>query len=290
MVGRAVHRRLTAAGWRVDAVARRPRDPVGEVCVADRHDPVALAAVVGAGADLLVDCLCYTAADAASLLPLLGDVSSTVVLSARAVYVDEAGNHVNSDEPPRFAGPVTEKQPTVAPSYGDDYDSRFGYAACKVAAEQVLLGSGRPVTVLRAAKVHGAGAARPVSAFFVDRALAGDRTVPLAHPEYAEHLSAAENVARLVAIAAARPDARILNVADADAPTLAEAALLTARRLGHRWRVVPDPSAPGRPGWGAERPVRLDLSAARALGYRPATFAATVPAEIDWLRTAAQVR
>jgi hypothetical protein len=36
---------------------------------ADRNDPVALAAVAGGGVDLLVDCICFTAAHARLLLP-----------------------------------------------------------------------------------------------------------------------------------------------------------------------------------------------------------------------------
>ena len=48
-----------------------------------------------------------------------------------------------------------------------DHESREGYGANKVAAEHVLLDSGRPVTVLRPSKVHGAGAARPREWIFV---------------------------------------------------------------------------------------------------------------------------
>jgi hypothetical protein len=42
---------------------------------ADRHDSAALAHVIGSGADLLVDALCFTATDAQQLIPLLRDVS-----------------------------------------------------------------------------------------------------------------------------------------------------------------------------------------------------------------------
>ena len=290
VIGRAVGRHLRSAGWRVDLVARTAREPFPDVVVADRHDPAALRAVVGDGADLLVDCLCYTATHAETLLPLLADVDATVVMSARAVYVDAAGNHLNSEVPARFEAPVTEQQPTVPPSRTADFNSREGYSACKVAAEQVLLEGGRPVTILRAGKVHGEGSPRPISEFFVERILGGDAALHLPHPEYADHLTAAANVANLVQAVATRPQTRILNVADADAPTLADAARAAARHLDHTWQVVADPSATTHPGWGQRHPMLLDTRAAQRLGYRPATFAETIGAEIDWLTTAAEVR
>lgn len=286
-IGRAVGRRLAGEGWQVVAVARSPRASFPHLVVADRYDAAGMRAVVGDGADLIVDCLCYTAAHAASLLPLLADAGSAVVMSARAVYVDGAGHHVNSAVPPCFDAPVAESQPTVAPSGSDEFDSREGYAACKVAAERVLLGSGYPVTVLRAAKVHGAGSSRPVAGFFLERLLGGGRTVRLARPADADHLTAAANVADLVTHAAARPAARILNVADADAPTLAQAAQCVAAHLGRTVEVVADPLVGTGPGWGQPRPMLLDTSAARALGHRPRTFAATIGTEVDWLARAA---
>jgi len=68
-----------------------------------------------------------------------------VMISSKAVYVDDTGHHSNSATAPHFDGPIRETQPTVAP--GDtDYMTRAGYGANKVAAEQVLLDSGWPVT------------------------------------------------------------------------------------------------------------------------------------------------
>src|SRR5690349_13555253 len=150
LIGRAVARRLLAAGWRVTVTGRDPRHLPGDLAaggarfvVADRADPAALPG----GCELVVDCVCFTAAQARLVLPLLRDSRCAVMISSKAVYVDAAGNHVNSATPPRFPGPVTEEQPTMRP--GDmPYDSPQGYGANKVAAEQVLLDSGAPVTVL----------------------------------------------------------------------------------------------------------------------------------------------
>ena len=45
-------------------------------------------AVLGGGADLVVDCVCHTAAQAATLLPLVSSVTSTVMIWGKAVYID----------------------------------------------------------------------------------------------------------------------------------------------------------------------------------------------------------
>src|SRR5690349_4175370 len=103
LIGRAAARRLLSAGWQVSVGGRDPNRMPGDLTAAgvrfaavDRDDRAGLAAVVGDGCDLLVDCVCYTAAQARLLLPLIRNVSSTVMISSKAVYVDEAGNHVNS--------------------------------------------------------------------------------------------------------------------------------------------------------------------------------------------------
>jgi nucleoside-diphosphate-sugar epimerase len=165
-IGRATARRLLAAGWRVEVTGRDPaRTPAeivsagGQFVEADRADLDRLTTLVGDGVDLLVDCLCFTAVDAAQLLGLAAHAGSTVMISSKAVYVDHAGNHSNSDVPPVFDGPIGERQPTLAPG-GGDHTTREGYGTSKVAAEQVLLDSGLPVTVLRPSKIHGAGALR----------------------------------------------------------------------------------------------------------------------------------
>jgi nucleoside-diphosphate-sugar epimerase len=129
LVGRAAARRLVDAGWDVEVTGRDPgrlRAGGGTFVAADRHDGAALAAALGEGADLLLDCIAYTAADARLLLPLLPHVTSTVLVSSKAVYVDAAGNHSNSDVAPAFGGPIRETQATTAS--GDmDHRSREGY-------------------------------------------------------------------------------------------------------------------------------------------------------------------
>jgi nucleoside-diphosphate-sugar epimerase len=297
-IGRATARRLLAAGWEVELTGRNPnRMPAdiaaagGSFVAADRSDQNALSAAVGRGADLIVDCVCFTAADARQLLPFAGHAGSTVMISSKAVYVDDAGRHSNTDEPPRFAGPITEAQSTMAAGSGD-FMTREGYGANKVAAEQVLLDSGLPVTVLRASKVHGSGSRMPREWVFVKRVLDRRHAVLLAHRgEGVDHPSAAANIAALVEVVATKPGARILNAADPDAPAALEISRTVARLLGHTWtEVLLDGETSdadetlGRTPWDRPHPVLLDMAAAAALGYRPVgDYATTVADEVAWL-------
>ncbi len=300
-IGRAAARRLLAAGWSVDVTGRNPaRMPPditaagGRFIAADRGEPARVRAAFGNGADLLVDCACYTARDATSLLPLARNAASTVMISSKAVYVDAAGRHSNSAVKPDFGGPVREDQPTVAPG-GGDYQTGEGYPANKVAAEQVLLDSGAPVTVLRPSKIHGPGSRQPREWIFVRRALDRRPVLLLAHRGAGvDHPTAAANLAALIELAAGRPGRRILNAADPDAPSALEISRVIARYLGHTWAEVPldgrDPAAAGlgRTPWDRPHPFVLDMTAAAGLGYVPAgDYATTVAAEVDWLAAAA---
>jgi nucleoside-diphosphate-sugar epimerase len=267
-----------------------PEDVVaagGRFVAADRHEAGGLAAVLGAGADLLVDCLCFTAADARELLPLLGDVGSAVMISTKAVYVDAVGNHVNSAAAPEFDGPIRESQPTMAPREDIDYRSGDGYGANKVAAERVLLDCGYPVTVLRPSRVHGVGALKPDEWVFVKRVLDGREVVVLSRGgRGVDQTSAAANIAALIEVVANDPGSRTLNSADPDAPNALEISRIVAAHLGHQWReVLLDQHADlGRHPWDRVPAIRLDMTAAQRLGYQPAgDYATTVTAELDWL-------
>jgi len=311
LIGSAAAHRLLTSGWDVEVTGRDPAHMPESLAAAgvrfiavDRSDP-ALLAQVADGADLIADCLCYTAGDAAGLVPLARAANSTVMISSNAVYVDAAGNHTNSDTPPHFAGPIREDQPTMTPSAGSDYQSREGYGACKVAAEQVLLDSGAPVTVLRPGKVHGPWAARPREWVFVKRVLDGRPAVFLARrgADVAQTV-AAENVAALIETVADKPGRRILNSADPDAPSGLEISRAIAGLLGRNWEeiLLDDPSdsastangadpALGRHPWATKFPIVLDMTAALDLGYVPAgNYATTVAREVEWLTSAAAGR
>ncbi len=298
-IGWATARSLLAGGWNVVVTGRDPTHVPSELegaggtfVRADRNDRQALACLVGDGADLLLDCACYTAAQAAMLLPLIGDVSSTVMISSKAVYVDDAGRHSNSDEPPHFELPIQELQPTLRPN-DVDYDSRQGYGPNKVAAEEVLLDSGHPVTVVRASKVHGAWSRQPREWVFLRRVLDRRPAVFLARRGAgADHPSAALNIAALVEVAAGKPGQRVLNCADPDCPDGRQIAQVIATHLGHAWDEIlldgTDPTGLGAHPWDRIPPVALDTNAATAFGYKAVgDYARTVADELDWLVAAA---
>jgi nucleoside-diphosphate-sugar epimerase len=295
LLGAATARRLRRSGWQV-VVTGRHREHLPSDLTAlgvafapvERHDLPALYALVGDGPQLLVDCLCYTAADATSLLPLAARAYATVMLSTKGVYADANGNHSNSDVPPRFDGPITEDQTTVAPGSGD-HDSRDGYGANKVAAERVLLDSGLPISILRASKAHGRGTSRPREWVFVRRILERRPTLILANRGAGiDHPTAALNLAALIETVAHQPAARVLNCADPDAPSGLEIARTIADHLGYTWREIlldgnPQPPLGAYP-WNTATPIVLDMTAANALGYQPVgTYAQTIVDELDWL-------
>ena len=300
VVGAAAALRLAADGWEVttsgQAANRFPQE-LREAGVrftrSDRYAAGDLRKLLHPGADAVIDCVGYTAAHARMLLPFLPGIGSLVFISSKAVYVDGQGRHSNSDQPPDFGGPVTEKQPTMAPS-DIDYNSREGYGANKVAAEIVLLDSGMPVSILRPSRIHGTGASHPREWAFVKRALDGRRHLLLAHGgRGANHPTAAVNLAALAALCAARPAARILNSADPDAPDGLTISRIIAAHLAHAWtEILLDETAPADLGdhpWNTLPPFVLDTSAARRLGFVPAGgYAETVKAEVDWLARAAR--
>ncbi len=238
------------------------------------------------GTDVVVDCAGYTAAHARSLLEHASGLGSIVFVSSKAVYVDDRGRRSNSPEPPDFGGPVTERCATLEPS-DEDHRTATGYGRNKVAAERVLLDSAVPVSVLRASRIHGPHAANPREWWVVRRVLDGRRHVLLAHGgRRTGPPTAAANLAALVAVCASRPESRILNSADPDAPDGLAISRAIARHLGHDWDEVlladDAPSDLGDHPWNSVPPFVLDTSASLALGYEPVgDYATTVRAALD---------
>lgn len=236
-IGGATAARLAATGWEVAVTGRAPESMPSELTALgvrfhsiERSDVSAIGRLVGDGVGLLVDLLAYRAADVRALLPVMGSVANSVLISTRAVYVDSDGRHINGDDPPQFPVPLNENMPTLPPAANDvNPFSRDGYAPSKVAAEQVALDSGLPITVIRPSKVHGRWARNPRTRPFVESMVRGDHVIELAaRGASVDHLTAASNTAALIATVAALPGQRILNSADPDAPT-AEGRLLRAK-------------------------------------------------------------
>ncbi|MEU6346354.1 NAD-dependent epimerase/dehydratase family protein [Streptomyces sp. NPDC046977] len=294
-IGRAAVRALAADGWEVRAASRGGGGdvpwPEGVRPVAvDREDTAALAAALGEGCDLLLDCVAYGADHASQLLDLSGRIGSAVVVSSCSVYQDDRGRSLQTQGEPGGAPvlpvPVPETQ-SLVPAGPDDYATR------KVALECELLAAGDrlPTTLLRAGAIHGPHSLRPRELYFVKRALDKRPVLILAHNgESRFHPVHTANLAELVRLAARRPGSRVLNAGDPYAPTVAEIAAATAELLGHDPEIVlvdgPPPAANvGDTPWSAEHPFVLDMTAAeRELGYRAVTgWAESLPETVDEL-------
>lgn len=296
-IGGATAARLAATGWSVDVTGREPASMPSGLTAAgvsfhsiERSDVRAIEHLVGDGVDLLVDLLAYRAADVRALLPAMTSVACPVLISSRAVYVDPVGNHVNSEDPPRFPEAIDENAPTLQPA-GDDVNpfSREGYAPSKAAAERAALDSGLPVTVIRPSKVHGRWARNPRTHSIIESMLRGDQRIELAdHGASIDHLTAAANTAALISTVAGLPDARILNSADPDTPTAKHIVQTIGSRLGWAGTLdlldgVSDPERGWHP-WLTSHPIVLETGASTRLGYVPAgTGLDLLVEEIDWL-------
>jgi nucleoside-diphosphate-sugar epimerase len=206
--------------------------------------------------------------------------------------VDAAGRHSNSERPPTFDEPISESHPTLRPGNVPP-NSPEGYAAHKIAAEEVLLSCGRQVSVLRAAKVHGAFSRRPREWMFVKRVLDRRRLLVLVdRGTGGDHPAAAANIAALIGLLAGNPGGRLLNIADPDNPSPLAIARIVASHLGYTFEEVlldttPATAAVGCSPWHQIPPIELDTTAAADLGYQPVgNYAETVTEEIDWLISA----
>lgn len=289
--------RLAGAGWSVTATSRDPRRvPLrwAELGIAhasaDRDDTATLESLLGDGLDLLVDGQCYTPGQAAGLARWSRACGSTVMLSAKAVYVDTHGRHLNSPVPPVWEGRTTEQQPTMS-YHGEPHDSREGYGANKAEAERVLVAEGERVSVLRPSKIHGPGARQAREWAIVRRVLDGRLTVPArGGGRNVESTTSATLIAATVLVVASRPGARMLNVADAEPRPARELAQVVAAEAGGELAVVAVPdSAPTSISvlpWTQENV--LDATALTRLGVRGMTFPETIGAEVRWLLSQAR--
>ncbi|MYS24704.1 NAD-dependent epimerase/dehydratase family protein [Streptomyces sp. SID4948] len=281
-MGRQAVRALAADGWQVTAASRGGGaaeewpDTVRTVRV-DRTDDAALAAALGDGCDVLLDCVAYDAGHARQLLSLADRIGSAVVISSAAVYEDDRGRSFDTQEEPdgfpRYPVPIPETHRTVPPGPGT-------YGTRKVELERALLAAGSrlPTTLLRAGAIHGPHSPMPRELYFVKRALDHRpvRVLPYGGTSRFHPVHSA-NIAELVRLAARHPGSRTLNAGDPEVPTVAEIAAAVDAALGRGSETVLVPGPPPGPTvgdhpWGIAHPLVLDMSAAeRELGYRPVT-------------------
>jgi len=291
-IGGATALLLAKSGWTVEVTGRdRSRMPqeLSDLDVRfhqiERSDTRGVEHLIGDGADLFVDLLAYSGPHVRALLPVMTSMDNLVLISSRAVYVDDFGGHVNGDEPPRFNAPIREDGPTLPPA-SDDVNpfSREGYAPGKVAAEQVALDSGLPVTVLRPSKVHGQWARNARTGSIIDWMLSGNQDIELVQADTIDHLTAATNTASLIKTVATRSGRRILNVADPDTPTASEIVGAIAAELAWERQISRIEGAPDRGNHPWMTPMILDSTSALELGYRPVGNGLDlISEEVQWL-------
>ena len=290
-IGLAVAARLAREGWDVRLASRRPPPMAGSwrhVAV-DRTDDRGLAQALGAGADLLLDCVAFDATHADQLLALQGSVGRIAVVSSASVYRDEEGRSFDEAAEvgyPRFPVPIPEDQPTVAPG-PQTYSTR------KVAMERRLLDAAAvPVTVLRPAAIHGPRSKHAREWWFVKRLLDRRARIPLAYGGRSRFQTTSAAAIGEAVLHAVRGDdvPPVLNVADADTPTVAEIGwvVMDAMRAEAELVGLPDEAYPPEGGgtpWSAARPVEL-ASSVPASG----TYAETAPPAVAWLVEATRGR
>ncbi|MFT4210334.1 MAG: NAD(P)H-binding protein [Microbacterium sp.] len=293
-IGRAAAARLGRAGWSV-TLASRSGDTVDarfagldvRSTVLDRNDTAAVHAAA-AGQDLVVDTVAFTPAHGAQLTGLAGETASLVVISTGAVYQGSNGTTSETaegdDQFPEYPVPIPEEWQTLPPG-GTDYGS------AKADLERTLLAADDlPVTILRPGTLHGPYSTSLHQWSFIKRALDGRTVVPLAYDGKSRFsTSAADNVARLIQLAAEQPGKRVLNAADDDALTVEQIGRRVFALMGHEAEFVTFPGGPkeGRVGfnpWGIPRDIVLDMGRARTeLGYEQAIgYDDALREDIDW--------
>ena len=294
-IGRQAVRALAEDGWRVTAASRGGGADSGwppgvRTVRVDRADDAALAAALGDGCDVLLDCVAYDASHAQQLLSLADRIGSAVVISSAAVYRDEQGRSFDTqadpDGHPRYPVPLPETLATVDAG-PDTYGTR------KVELERTLLAAGDrlPSTLLRAGAIHGPHSPLPRELYFVKRALDGREVRVLPYGGASRfHPVHTANLAELVRLAARRPGSRALNAGDPQAPTVAEIGDAIDAVMDRRSRTVlvdgppPEPTVGNHP-WELPYPMVLDMAAAeRELGYRAVTtYEDSLPGTVAWL-------
>lgn len=289
-IGAPAAARLAEAGWQVTAGARRPppRPSTVRFQQVDRTEPGALARALGDGADLLVDVVAYSRADAEQLLALRSQIGRIVAISSVSVYRDAVGRTLDEatgpESFPELPVPTDEDQPTVEPGEST-------YSRRKVAMERTLLDAGDPpVTIIRPCAVHGPGSPGVREWYFVKRALDGRRVVVLGDGGRSRfHTTSVANLAELVRLAAESPGSRVLNCGDPDPPTVLEIGRAIAMFMECCWVEVllPAPTAwddIGDTPWSAPKPFVVSTARAEALGYRPVTsYEVAVQETCAWL-------
>ncbi|MFD2346886.1 NAD-dependent epimerase/dehydratase family protein [Sinorhizobium terangae] len=289
-IGLAVAERLARDGWEVRLVSRAPppiSGPWQHVGV-DREDRDAFRKALAGGADLLLDCIAFDQRHADQLLELQDDVGRLAVISSASVYCDAQGRTLDEASQcgfPAFPVPIHENHRTVEPG-PQTYSTR------KAAIERRILdGASATVTILRPCAIHGPYSKHAREWWFVKRLLDGRRRIPLAYGGRSRfQTTSTQAIAEAVCFSLNSDQSQVLNVVDADAPTVAEIARAIMDSMDRHADLlglpdVPYPPTRGVTPWSVEKPIVCASSVPSK-----ATYAEGVGRAVRWLIAATQDR
>ncbi|AFL53673.1 nucleoside-diphosphate-sugar epimerase [Sinorhizobium fredii] len=282
-IGLAVAERLARDGWKVRLVSRTPPPIFGpwQHVVADREDPAALRKALAGGAELLLDCVAFDVRHADQLLEFRDSVGRLALISSASVYCDATGRTLDEASQlgfPAYPLPIPEDHRTVEPG-PQTYSTR------KVAIERRLLDEAIiPVTVLRPCAIHGPYSKHAREWWFVKRLLDGRKRIPLAYGGRSRfQTTSTQAIAEALCFSLNSNGSQVLNVVDADAPTVAEIGRAIMNAMERQADLLGLPDAPypptfGATPWSVEKPIFCASSVPNA-----ETYAERVTHAVRWL-------
>jgi nucleoside-diphosphate-sugar epimerase len=289
-IGIAVAKRLAADGWQIRLVSRAPASISGpwQHVALDREDRRALRKALADGADLVLDCVAFDVRHANQLLELQDNVGRLAVISSASVYCDAEGRTLDEAGQsgfPDFPEPIPEDHRTVEPG-PQTYSTR------KVAIERRLLDEASiPVTILRPCAIHGPHSKHAREWWFVKRLLDGRERIPLAYGGRSRfQTTSVQAIAEAVRFSLTSNGPQVLNITDADAPTVAEIGHSIMSAMGRHADLLGLPDAPyppvlGATPWSVEKPMVCASSVPST-----ETYARAVPRAVRWVIAATQRR
>lgn len=284
-VGRPLERKLLSSGWDVSSLALEPAGD-GDAAVhrmkGNREDPTLLPELARQGFNAVVDLVAYLPRQTRALVSAFAGRTVRIVhLSTVAVY-----------DRIHLARTSEAEAPTCVET---DSSYRSGKAGCERVLEAAAR-DGLDHAIVRCPPVIGPGDRSSREGYILDRLL---RTGKVRIPSPADgiaHMVHVEDLADMLAFCAEAPEAagRSYHVAMDPCPTLLEHVRAIAA-VAH----IPNPRLESLDAEAAVRagfriagfpypfcgPGRLDISAARSLGFDPRPHASAVAETIAWLQS-----
>jgi len=289
-IGFEVARSLVRSDWLVTGVTREgrslPTDLISHgVTLADGSNKSRSQVIAETGKtfDAVIDPTAYDVPDALDLIAAQASAGAFVVVSSSSVYADQQGRSLDEASQhgfPELPVGIDENTPTVPPGPKT-------YSTRKVAMEHALGSAKRPVVILRPCAVYGRYARHLREWWFMRRILNGRTHVPLAYDaESVFHTTSTASIGALVESILRSPRSTIINVADAEPPSVKAIGLAIAAALGSSLTIVGFEGAPrhevGSSPWSVPRPYVLNTQRMRDLGGTPTSYRETIKDTCDW--------